>query len=144
MKTMKLTIAAATILALCAGTAWTVTAETPPTPIPTRGNAPCGWATGKAMNTDYHLTRMTECLKLSDKQKTKIKPILDEHYKQKQAVLADKKLTRDQRRAKMQELRTSMHDSIKPILTEEQLKQYTAGKGSPKKAYRRGNCPLTR
>ncbi|HOP39484.1 MAG TPA: hypothetical protein PLI53_00420, partial [Geobacteraceae bacterium] len=155
MKTMKLAIAAATILAVCAGTTWTVAAETSPAQAPARGKAPCRWTDGKAMNADYHLAKMTERFKLSDEQKTKIKPILDENYKQQQAVRADQKLTRDQRRAKMQELRTQLHEKIKPILTPEQYKlaaerwsaagkhrQYHHGKRFKRTGYHAGHYRL--
>lgn len=123
MKRMKLAIAAVAALATCAWMAQTVPAEVTPVKAPARGDISCKWAAGNKMNTDSHLANMAVCLGLSEQQKTKIKPILDEHYKQKQAIWADKNLTREQRRAKMQELRGTVHNKITPILTPEQNKK---------------------
>jgi Spy/CpxP family protein refolding chaperone len=120
MKKMKLVIAAAAVLTAYAGLAQIATAEVSPAKNPQRENVTCRYAAGKPMNADYRLEMMTNRLGLSEDQKAKIKPILDENVKQKQAVRADKNLTRDQRRAKMQELRAKLHDQIKPILTPEQ------------------------
>jgi Spy/CpxP family protein refolding chaperone len=94
------------------------------------------------MNPGKHLERMTTCMGLSEDQQAKIKPILEENYKEKQAVHADKNLTKVQRRAKMQELRVQLHETVKPILTPEQQKQYEARKGSAAHQPKCGNCPL--
>jgi Spy/CpxP family protein refolding chaperone len=133
MKRMKLAIAAAVVLATCAWMAQSTPAEETPAKVPAKGNISCKWAAGNKMNMDTHMADMAACLGLSDEQKTKIKPILDEHYKEKQAIWADKTLSRDQRQAKMQELRGKIHDKITPILTAEQNKKAadmwtTAGK----------------
>ncbi len=123
MKKMKLAIAAAAVLAACAWMAQSAPAEVTTAKVPAKENISCKWAAGNKMNTDTHLANMAACLGLSEEQKRKIKPILDEHYKEKQAIWADKNLTRDQRRAKMQELRGKVHDKITPILTPEQNKK---------------------
>ena len=87
---------------------------------------------------------MTACMGLSDDQQAKIKPILEEAIKEKQAVRADKNLTREQRRAKMQQLRGQMQEKVKPLLTAEQLKQFDACKGPSAKQPKGGNCPLVK
>jgi Spy/CpxP family protein refolding chaperone len=109
---------------------------------PNRGNKPCGCMAGKQMNAGSHLEMMTKCLGLTEDQQTKIKPLLEENFKLKQAVRADKNLTREQRRAKMQELRTQMHEKIQPILTPEQQSKCGAHMGCQAKQPMKGNCPL--
>jgi len=120
MKKMKLVIAAVAVLTMCAGLAQAAPAEEAQTKGPQRANVACRYAAGKQMGVDTHLAKMAECLGLSEDQKAKIKPILEENFKEKQALRADKNLTRDQRRAKMQELRVQLHEKVKPLLTPEQ------------------------
>ena len=142
MKKIKLLIAAVAVLAACAGLAQVAPAEEVQVKGPHGGNMACGYAAGKQMNADTHLANMTKCLGLSEEQQTKIKPILEENFKEKQAIRADKNLTRHQRRAKMQQLRVQLHEKVKPLLTPEQLKQYEARKGSAALQPKGGNCPL--
>lgn len=125
MKKVKMAFAAVAVLLTCAGLAQAAPADVAPAG-PSRGNMPCGCVAGKGMNADTHLAKMTRFLGLSEEQQVKIKPILEEKLKGMQAVHADKNLTRDQRRAKMQELRTKLHDQLKPILTPEQNSKIAA------------------
>jgi len=120
MKKVKLVIAAIAVLATCTGLAHVASAEEAPAKGPQKGNVACGCVMGKQMNADSHLAKMSTCLGLSEVQKVKIKPILEQNFKEMQALHADKNLTRDQRRAKMQDLRVKLHDQIKPLLTPEQ------------------------
>ncbi len=120
MNRVKLVIAAIAVLATCTGLAHVASAEEAPAKGPQRGNVACGCVMGKQMNADSHLSKMATCLGLSEDQKAKIKPILETNFKEMQALRADKNLTRQQRRAKMQELRVKLHDQIKPLLTPEQ------------------------
>ena len=123
MKKMKLLIAAAAVLVASAGLVQLAPAEEAQVKGPNRGNMASGCAVGKPMNADSHLAKMATCLGLSEDQKAKIKPLLEENFKAKQAVRADQNLTREQRRAKMLELRGQLHDKIKPLLTPEQNSQ---------------------
>jgi Spy/CpxP family protein refolding chaperone len=120
MKKFKLVIAAIAVLATCTGLSNIASAEEAPAKGPQRGNVACGCAMGKQMNADSHLAKMATCLGLSEDQKVKIKPILEQNFMEMQALRADKNITRQQRRAKMQELRVKLHDQIKPLLTPEQ------------------------
>ncbi|RQW83611.1 MAG: hypothetical protein EHM79_15730 [Geobacter sp.] len=120
MKKMKLVIAALAVLAVCAGLTQVAPAEEVQTRGPHKGNMARECIAGKQMNADSHLAKMATCLNLTEDQKAKIKPLLEENFKAKQAVRADKNLTRDQRRAKMKELRVTLHDQLKPLLTTEQ------------------------
>jgi Spy/CpxP family protein refolding chaperone len=124
MKKMKLLIAAAAVLVASAGLVQLAPAEEAQVKSPNRGNMAYGCAVGKPMNADSHLAKMAACLGLSEAQKAKIKPLLEENFKAKQAVRADQNLTREQRRAKMLELRGQLHDKMKPILTPEQNRQF--------------------
>jgi len=63
-------------------------------------------------------------LKLSDEQKTKIKPILDEEVSQQQALRQDKALTPESRMAKVKEIRESTSAKVKPILNDEQWQKW--------------------
>src|SRR5947208_12154018 len=94
------------------------------------------------------LSAMAETLKLTDPQKEKIKPILEEETKQIKALRDDKTIPRENRVSKYLEIRQATHDKIKPILTPEQAKQFdknprtppgtpppaAPGPGSPEKA----------
>ncbi|MHC1696740.1 MAG: hypothetical protein AB9919_01485 [Geobacteraceae bacterium] len=120
MLKLKLIVTATAVLAMCAGLTQIAPAEVTPAKNQQQGKMGCGCAMSKQMNADSHLAMMAKCLGLSEDQKAKVKPILEENFKEKQAVFADTNLTRDQRRAKMQELRTKLHDQVKPLLTTEQ------------------------
>lgn len=69
------------------------------------------------------LKRMGERLELTDDQKGKIKPILEEEFKELKALRDNKDLSRAQKRDKLKELREKYHDQIKQILTPEQQKK---------------------
>ncbi len=71
------------------------------------------------------LKQMTARLGLTAEQQEKIKPILDEEAAQVKAI-DNEKLTRAERRARMQELHKGTFEKIKPILTPEQLKKHDA------------------
>jgi Spy/CpxP family protein refolding chaperone len=143
MKKFKLVIAAIAVLATCTGLSHVASAEEVPAKGPQKGNVACGCVMGKQMNADTHLAKMATCLGLSEDQKTKIKPILEQNFKDMQALFSDKNLTRDQRRSKMQELRVKLHNQIKPLLTPEQNSKVAdmwAARGHRGKM---GNCRMT-
>lgn len=120
MVKLKMIFTATAVLAMCAGLTQIAPAEVTPAKNQQQGNMGCGCIAGKQMNTDSHLAKMATCLGLTEDQKAKIKPLLEENFKAKQAVTADKNLSRDQRRSKMKELRVKLHDQLKPLLTTEQ------------------------
>ena len=63
-------------------------------------------------------------LKLSDDQKAKVKPILDEELAQQQALRLDKAITPESRMAKVKEIRESTSAKVKPILNDEQWQKW--------------------
>jgi len=77
------------------------------------------------MSVDEHLQMLSQKLNLTDDQKAKIRPILEEHLKQRDTIMKDQSLSMEQKHEKM---KTSMEDAraqIDPILNDEQKKQLT-------------------
>jgi Spy/CpxP family protein refolding chaperone len=66
------------------------------------------------------LQRMSQHLNLTDDQKARLTPIVQNEAEQARAIRQDTSLTPEQRRAKMKELRQSTRTQIEPILTAEQ------------------------
>jgi Spy/CpxP family protein refolding chaperone len=69
------------------------------------------------------LQRMGQHLQLTDEQKTKIKPFLEDEMAQAKTIHEDSSLSRPQKMEKLQQLRSSTQAKIKPILTPEQQKK---------------------
>lgn len=79
---------------------------------------------GPPMTADERLQHMTKQLDLSDAQQQQIKPILENEFKQMQALREDSSLSQQDRRSKMMEIRQNTASQIKPILNADQQKQY--------------------
>jgi protein CpxP len=75
------------------------------------------------------LSSMAETLKLTDAQKEKIKPILEDETKQIKTLRDDKTVPRENRVTKYLEIRKATHDKIRPILDPEQAKQFDKNRG---------------
>ena len=73
-----------------------------------------------AMGPEQELGWLSDKLKLSDDQKAKIKPILEDEHKQLSALREDTSLAREEMHAKFKQIRTNAYDQINPILTEQQ------------------------
>jgi len=73
-----------------------------------------------AESADQHLQMLSEKLSLTDDQKAKLKPILQDQMQQMKAVREDSSLSQEQKRAKMQSIHESLHDQINAVLTPEQ------------------------
>jgi Spy/CpxP family protein refolding chaperone len=69
---------------------------------------------------------MAQYLELTDVQKAKIKPIMEQSQQRSKKVRADKSLSPEQKRAKMKTIRQDSWKKINPILTEAQRKKITA------------------
>ncbi|MDD3294102.1 MAG: hypothetical protein PHG20_05380 [Geobacteraceae bacterium] len=138
MTRAKLAIAMAAVLALLAGTVEVSPAQPGPG---------AKWGQGKRhhkarmhqMGPGAHLDMITARLSLTDEQRIKILPILDEQFAKKREVFKDGSLTRDQRRAKMQEISDTYHERITAVLTPEQkekadkMKEYAAKRAKARK-----------
>lgn len=87
-----------------------------------RGPAVMKRGKGVQSGPDYRLNMMTSKLALSEEQRTKIKPILDDELAQLEALRGNDSLNRDERRAKLQQLNKETSEKIRPFLTTEQQK----------------------
>ena len=84
------------------------------------------------------LERLSKELNLTDEQKEKVKPILDEQTKQMHAAQEDTSLTQEQKRDKMKQIHQTTHSQINEILTPEQQKKFAALK-EQQKEHREGS-----
>ena len=81
------------------------------------------------MNPDAQLEHMSSALNLTDEQKTKIKPILEDTSKKMQQLRQDSSLSEQDKRAKMQEIHQDAMSQVKPILTADQQKKFESMHG---------------
>jgi periplasmic protein CpxP/Spy len=92
----------------------------------------------RGMNVEQQMERMTEALTLTDEQKPKVKAVLEESTKKRQAIMSDSSIERSQMREKMQPIMEEQNKKMKEILTADQFKKYedmrqNAKKGGKKK-----------
>jgi protein CpxP len=80
--------------------------------------------TQRGESADQHLQMLSEKLNLTDDQKAKLKPILQDQMQQMKAVREDSSLSEEQRRAKMKPIHESFHDQINAVLTPEQQAKF--------------------
>lgn len=83
-----------------------------------------GYCKAKCMKSDKRLMKMGCMLNLSEEQKAKIAPVLEQESVKVKAVREDSSLTREQRRQKMRDIHTATYTQIKPMLTPEQQKKH--------------------
>ena len=84
-----------------------------------------------------HLEWLSKELNLTDEQKEKVKPILDEQTKQMHATQEDTSLSQEQKRDKMKQIHQTTHSQINDILTPEQQKKFAELKEQQKEHRRR-------
>ena len=82
-----------------------------------------GHGRGMGMNPDAMLEHMSKELNLTDDQKTKIKPILEDQSKQMQDARQNTSASEQDRRAKMKQIHESTMTQVRPILTSDQQKK---------------------
>ena len=73
---------------------------------------------------EQHLQALSEKLNLTDDQKAKLKPILEDQMQQMKAVREDSSLSPEQKRAKMKSIHESLHNQINAVLTPEQQAKF--------------------
>ena len=73
---------------------------------------------------DEHLQTLSEKLNLTDDQKAKLKPILQDQMQQIKAVHQDSSLSPEQKRAKVKSVRESFHEQVNAVLTPEQQTKF--------------------
>lgn len=76
------------------------------------------------MSADEHLQMLSEKLSLTDEQKAKIKPIIEQHLQERQAIMKDQSLSPEQRHTRMQASMDSAHTKIAALLNDDQKKQF--------------------
>ncbi|GAM09205.1 hypothetical protein OR1_01479 [Geobacter sp. OR-1] len=77
---------------------------------------------------EKRLNLMTRNLGLTKEQQNKIRPILEEEGVQLDALRGDDNYTREERRAKLQQLNEATYEKIKPILSADQQKKHQMAK----------------
>ena len=82
-----------------------------------------GHGRGMMMSPDAMLDHMSTELNLTDDQKTKIKPILEDQSKQMQQLRQDSSSSDQDRHAKMKQIHESTMSQVKPILNADQQKK---------------------
>ena len=78
----------------------------------------------KGESAEQHLQMLSEKLNLTDDQKAKLKPILQDQMQQMKAVREDTSLSEDQKHAKMKSIHESLHEQINAVLTPEQQTKF--------------------
>lgn len=73
---------------------------------------------------EHRLEEMSKQLNLTDDQKAKLKPILQDETQQMQAAHNDTSLSQDQKRAKAKEIREAHTSQINEVLTPDQQKKW--------------------
>jgi len=81
-------------------------------------------AAGARAGRGDRLAQMAKELDLTDAQKEKIKPILQDQAKAMTDLRDNKDLSREDRMAKMKEIREGLSAKLKPILTPEQFEKW--------------------
>lgn len=81
-------------------------------------------AMGAATSPDAHLQMLSEKLNLTEDQKEKVKPILQDQAQQMKAIHNDPSLTSEQKAAKKKAIHETTHDQINAVLTPEQQEKF--------------------
>lgn len=82
--------------------------------------------------TESRLEEMSKQLNLTDDQKAKLKPILQDEEQQLQAVYNDTSLSHEQKMAKAKEIREAHKSQINNVLTPDQQKNWEEMKKKPR------------
>ncbi len=92
------------------------------------------------------LHMMSQKLNLTDDQKAKIKPLLQNEFQQARSIHQNTSLTPDQQKAQLEQLRQTTRDQVKQLLTPEQVAEMgkgpEMGKGGPGGPGGPGGSPL--
>ena len=79
---------------------------------------------GHRMSPDEELQRLDKSLKLTDDQKTSIKPILEDRQKKMESLRSDTSLSREDRMGKMRSIMEESNGKIRDVLNDDQKKQF--------------------
>jgi len=103
--------------------------DTPPPPPQDPASAQAQGQQGRGpmrMDPDKQLEHMTKELGLSGDQQSQIKPMLFERQQKMQAIFQDQSLSREDRRAKMQAIRSDSQGKIEAVLNDQQKQKFEA------------------
>lgn len=78
----------------------------------------------KAMNPDNRLNHLSQKLNLTDEQKTKIRPILEDEANQMKSLHDDSSVSRDQKREKMMQIHENSQSQIRSALNSDQQAKF--------------------
>lgn len=92
-----------------------------PTPVPTTPGVRSGARRGN--DAQHRLKRLSKRLNLTDDQKEKIQPILQDEERQMQSVEADSSLTPQQKHHQQRQIHIASRTQMDAILTDEQKKK---------------------
>ena len=90
------------------------------TPLPQAAQHPGGHHGPGMMGPEQELGWLSDKLQLTDDQKAKIKPLIEDEHKQLKALREDTSLSREEKHAKFRQIHTSTYDQIRSLLTEPQ------------------------
>jgi len=90
---------------------------------------------------ESRLEEMSKQLNLTDDQRTKLKPILQDEAQQLQAVHNDASLSQDQKKAKAKEIYAASKPQINSVLTPDQQKQWKEMKKKAKEQQGKSEAP---
>jgi periplasmic protein CpxP/Spy len=76
------------------------------------------------MTPDQQLQLLSERLNLTDDQKAKIKPILEDRQKQMEGLRSDTSLSQEDRHTKMRSIMEDFRTKINSVLTDEQRQKF--------------------
>lgn len=102
--------------------------EKPGEKAPARGE-------GKRGDPQERLKQLAEELKLTDEQKEKLKPILQEEGEKLKALREDTTTAREAKVAKYREIQQGIEAKIKPILTAEQAEKWEKARAERRKRF---------
>jgi protein CpxP len=134
-KTLIATLAIGGLLTLSSALLAQDSTNTPPPNMPA-GAPPAG---GRGMRGGPTIDQLTKALDLTDDEKAKVKPILDDRDQKIKDLRADTTLSPEDRRTKMQDIRTDTTAKLKDVLTPDQFEKYQ--KMGPGMRQRRNAAP---
>ena|ERR1035438_8807514 len=110
-------------LACCAPAFAQEPGSPPETSAPPPKQGPSGGQHG-TMDPDEQLARMTTRYSLTAEQQDQVKPILMDQQQRMQLLRLDSSLSPDEKKAKMQTIRSDSNAKIKAVLNDDQKKQF--------------------
>ena len=106
--------------------------QAPPT-VPAAPAPPEGRPDLRTTRVEARLKGLDRTLTLTDEQKTKIRPVLEEEVKKWEEMQQDKSIPSTERIKKFREVREATQAKIRPLLTPEQLQKLDSRLATPKR-----------